>query len=458
MNDALSYANTHFDQFVADLHDYLRFPSVSTNPSHRDDVARCAEWLAAHLRAKGMDSVETVPTDGHPVVVAELIHDEKAPTVLAYGHYDVQPPEPLELWQSPPFEPEVRDGNVYARGAVDDKGQSMMIIKAVESLVKSGAMAGVNVKFVLEGEEEIGSPSLEPFFKEHRERLRADIALVCDTSMPGENIPALTASLRGMAYTSFSIARKGSDVHSGHYGGAISNVMHVLARMIAGLHDENGRIAVPGFYDDVVPVDDALRKELAALPFDERAYLEPTGLPATTPEKGYTALESSTLRPSMDVNGMWGGYSGKGGKTIIPASAGAKISARLVANQDPVDIRNKVVRYLESLTPPGYEITTEPVMLAHPVSIDRNHPATIAALDALSETCGRDAVIIRGGGSIPAVALMKQHLGIDSVMIGFGLESDNLHAPNERFGLDRYRRGIETLVRFFSKLPAQMAR
>lgn len=446
---ALSHAADNFDRFIADLHDYLRFPSISTIPESSDDVARCADWLVDHLLDIGITRAEAVKTAGHPIVLAELDVDKSAPTVLAYGHYDVQPPDPLELWKSPPFDPQVRDGRIYARGAVDDKGQSMMIFKAIESCLKSGDVPSVNIKLMLEGEEETGSPSFAPFLQEYRSRLSADVALVCDTGMPSEDVPALTGSLRGLTYLSIAIERDGTDLHSGHYGGGVTNVLHILADVIAGLHDRDGHITVPGFYDDVIPVDNDTRGEIAQQPFDERAYLAPTGLDRTSPEATYSVLESTTARPAIDVNGVWGGYSGRGGKTIIPARAGAKISARLVAAQDPADIEQKIKRHIEVQLPSGYTLTAERVGLAHPVSIDRKHPAMRVALDALTETCGHDAVIVRGGGSIPAVALMREHLGIDSVMVGFGLESDSVHAPNECFGLDRYRRGIDTLIRFF---------
>ncbi|SHK72587.1 dipeptidase [Rhodothermus profundi] len=447
-DQALSYVETHFARFVEELKELLRIPSISTDPAYAAEVRRAAEWLAAHFQALGFPKVEVFETEGHPIVYAEYMAGAARPTVLVYGHYDVQPPDPLELWTSPPFEPEVRDGMLYARGACDDKGQLFMHVKAAEAYLRTAGTLPVNLKFLLEGEEESGSAHLAPFIEAHRELLRADVVVISDTAMFAPGVPSITYGLRGLAYVEVELTGPARDLHSGVYGGAVENPINVLARLIAGLHDENHRITIPGFYDAVRPLTEEERRTFRALPFDEEAWKAEIGVSAVRTEQGYTVLEAITARPTLDVNGIWGGYQGRGAKTVLPARAGAKISMRLVPDQDPEDILEKTRRYFEEHTPPTCQLRFTALHGAQPVLVDTRHPAMQAAAEAMARVFGRRPYFTREGGSIPVVADFKRLLGLDSVLMGFGLNSDAIHSPDEHFGLDRFRQGIDSILHF----------
>lgn len=451
MQDALAYADAHFDQFVAELEDLLRIPSISTDPAYAGEVRRCAAWLVDHLKALGFQRAEAIKTPGHPIVYAEHIVDDSLPTVLIYGHYDVQPPDPLELWESPPFEPVRKNGTLYARGACDDKGQVFMHLKAAEAYLKAEGQMPVNVKYLLEGEEESGSVSLPGFIDAHKDLLKADVVLISDTGMFAPGVPSITYGLRGLAYVEVTLTGPNRDLHSGMYGGAIENPINALARLIAGLHDADHRVTIDGFYDNVVPLTDAERETFAALPFDEARWAGEVGVRTTKTERGYTALEGTTARPTLDVNGIWGGYTGKGAKTVLPSKASAKISMRLVPNQTPDEITEKIRAYFEANTPPTMTLTFTDLHGGHGVLVDTNSPAMAAAAKAVEGVYGRAPFFTRSGGSIPVVADFKKRLGLDSVLMGFGLDTDAIHSPNEHFGLDRFKEGIQAAIRFLAE-------
>ncbi len=448
MEQALRYVETRFEDFLQELMEFLRIPSISTDPAYTESVREAAEWLAENMRRAGMEKVEVFPTSGHPIVYAEHVEDASLPTVLVYGHYDVQPPDPLELWESPPFEPVIREGQIYARGASDDKGQLFMHVKAVEAYLKGAGRMPVNIKFLVEGEEESGSENLVPFIEHHRELLQADTVLISDTAMLDEDKPSITYALRGMTYTQVEIQGPARDLHSGVYGGAVDNPIHILARLIAGLHDEKHQITIPGFYDDVRELTEEERALLRAIPFDEEAWKASIGVGDVRTEEGYSILEATTARPALDVNGIWGGYQGEGAKTVIPARAGAKISMRLVADQDPEDIAEKARKYFEMHMPPTATFTFTYIHGGYPVTVDIHSPAMQAAAEALEAVYGKKPYFTREGGSIPVVADFKRILGLESVLMGFGLNSDAIHSPNEHFGIGRFRKGIETSIHF----------
>ena len=444
----LSYAARHFDRFVSQLEEFLRIPSISTDPDHAADVRRAAAWLIADLLAIGVTRAELGETDGHPIVFAEHIVDPALPTVLVYGHYDVQPPDPLELWKSPPFQPTLRNGHLYARGASDDKGQVFMHVKAIESYLASGTPLPVNVKLLIEGEEETGSNNLAPFIRKNSDRLRADVAVISDTAMFAEGVPSITTGLRGLAYVQVEITGPNRDLHSGVYGGAVENPVSVLAGLIAGLHDENQRVTLPGFYDDVVPLSDEELRAFDAMPFDDAAWMESIGVKAVHTDRGLPIHQAVTAHPALDVNGIWGGYSGKGAKTVLPSRAGAKISARLVPNQKSERISEMLRMHFEQNAPPSVSVQFTKMYGAKPSVVDVKQPAIQAAAAAVEATTGKKPLFTREGGSIPVVADLKELLGVDTVLMGFGLNSDAIHSPNERFGLNRFRMGIDSIIRF----------
>ncbi|MCS7082937.1 MAG: dipeptidase [Bacteroidota bacterium] len=448
-----TYVEAHWERFLEELKDLLRIPSVSADPAHRADVARAAQWLADHLRGLGLEA-EVLPTDGHPIVYAEWLGAPDAPTVLCYGHYDVQPPDPLELWESPPFEPTIRDGKLYARGASDDKGQAFLHLKALEAYLRAEGRPPVNVKFLLEGEEEVGSAHLAPFIERHRDRLRADVVLISDTAMFGPEEPSITYALRGLCYLEVELEGPNRDLHSGVYGGSVDNPALILARILAALHDAYGRITVPGFYDRVRPLEESERRLLAELPFDEAAYRRDLGLEALWGELGYTPLERATARPALDVNGLWSGYQGPGAKTVLPAQAGAKLSARLVPDQRAQEIAELIEAHLKRLCPPTARIRVRRLHGAEPVLVPLDHPALQAAARACERVFGRKPYFTREGGSIPVVALFDRLLGLKSVLLGFGLSSDAIHSPNEHFRLENFRKGIHTVAAFWRELAA----
>jgi len=442
------YVFANKGRFLDELFELLRFPSVSADPKHKDDMLKTAEFVAQKLRDAGADAVEVCPTAGYPIVYGEKTVDPALPTVLVYGHYDVQPADPLELWDTPPFEPTVRDGKIYARGAADDKGQFYMHVKAFEYMVRHNALS-CNIKFMIEGEEEVGSANLGTFVKQNRERLRNDVVLISDTSMISLEQPSLETGLRGLSYVEVEVAGSNRDLHSGVYGGAVPNPANVLAKMIASLHDEHNRIAIPGFYDDVAELSAEERAELNKAPFDLEAYKRDLGIADVWGESGYTSIERTGIRPTLDVNGIWAGYTGEGAKTVLPAKASAKISMRLVPNQRSEKITQLFKAHFEAIAPSCVRVTVTPHHGGEPVVTPTDSPAYRAAEKALEETFGKKPVPTRGGGSIPIVALFEQELGAKTVLLGFGLDSDNLHSPNEKYGIENYLMGIETIPSFF---------
>lgn len=448
------YQSANKDRFLEELLDLLRIASVSARSEHKEDLKRCAEAVKQRLLEAGADKAEVFPTDGHPVVYAEKIIDKNKPTVLVYGHYDVQPADPLELWHSGPFDPVIKDGKIYARGACDDKGQVYMHVKALETMVKTNSLP-INIKFIIEGEEEVGSPNLGPFIKSHKELLKADVILISDTSMISLDTPSIDTGLRGLSYIELEVTGPNRDLHSGVYGGAVANPLTMLAKMIASCHDENNHITIPGFYDDVVELSDKERKLLAEAPFDKDDYKKDLGIKKLWGEKGYTTHERTGIRPTLEVNGMWGGYIGEGGKTVLPSKAYAKISARLVPNQSSDKIAKKLIKYFESIAPEGVTVTAKEHHGGEPYMTPLDSAAYKAAAKAMKTTLGKEPIPVRGGGSIPICALFEKELGIKIVFMGFGLDSDNLHSPNEKFNIENYYKGIETIP-YFHQYFAEM--
>jgi acetylornithine deacetylase/succinyl-diaminopimelate desuccinylase-like protein len=451
LKEALHYAQDNKGKFLDSFKEILAVPSVSTDPAHAADIRKAADWLAARLRSLGMQKVQIFPTARHPVVYGEWLQVPNAPVVLIYGHYDVQPADPLELWTTAPFAPEVRGENIFARGASDMKGQDVVVLSAIESLVKTGGIP-VNIKWLFEGEEEIGSPNLPAFITEHKDLLASDFALNPDAGMIGKDYPTLTYALRGLAYFELRVFGPSQDLHSGIYGGVVHNPANALAEMIAGMHDAQGRITLPGFYDRVQKLSEADRDELARLPIDDSHFLEITGVPALYGEAGFTANERTGARPTLDVNGLLSGFTGEGSKTVIPAWAMAKISMRLVPDQDPKEVHQQLLKYMEAHAPKDvrWEVT---VMAGGPASIsDRNNVGVKAMGKALETVWGTPPYFRREGGSIPVVKDMQSLLGIESVVSGFGLPDDNVHAPNEKMHLPTWYRGIDTVIHFFTNL------
>jgi len=453
MSTVQKYIDENIKDFENELFDLLRIPSVSTDSNHKEDVKKAASFLINQLEVIGLDNITLHETKGHPIITAEkLPHDDK-PTVLIYGHYDVQPSDPDDLWKTPPFEPTVIDGRVYARGASDDKGQSFTHIKSVQSYLKTGTPLPVNVKFILEGEEEIGSPNLIPFIKENKDLLSCDMVLISDTAMFGENQPSITYGLRGLAYMEVHVTGPNRDLHSGLFGGAVENPANALCEMIAKLINENGKIQVEGFYDDVEPLTPEMREAYKALPFDEEKYKKSLELKAVHGEKGYSTLERASARPSLDVNGMWSGYQGEGAKTVLPAKAGAKVSMRLVPDQDPDKIAKLFTKHIKSISPGTVDVEVVEHHGGHPVVIDLDYYGLKAAAKAFEDVYEKEVLFTREGGSIPIVADFKKVLGVNSILMGFGLTKDALHSPNESFSLKDFHRGIKTSARFFEVLP-----
>lgn len=445
MSDALQeYIEANRDRFLDELKEYLRIPSISTDSSRAVDVAECARWLEDHLKGIGVKDVEVEKTDGHPIVYAEHCEKPGAPTVLIYGHYDVQPPDPVELWDSPPFEPEVRDGKIFARGATDDKGQLFAHLKGIEAHLAVHGELPVNLKLLIEGEEEVGSPNLDPWVSANVERLRADAVVISDSSMFARGLPTVTYGLRGLTYFEVTVTGPDHDLHSGLYGGAIANPINVLAELISKLHDDEGRVAIPGFYEQVRELSEEERAEFAGLPFDEEGFRDEAGAPALHGEAGYTTLERRWGRPTLDCNGIWGGFTGEGAKTVLPSRATAKISCRLVPDQHPEKIVELAQAYLQQIAPESVTLEFETHHGGKPVIVDRDSPFVQAAMRASERAWGERAVFTRGGGSIPVVATFSEVLGVPTVLLGFGLNDDRLHSPNEKFDLENYFKGIET--------------
>lgn len=442
------HIEAHKGRFLDELLDLLRIPSVSADPKYKADVARCADVVKRRMQEAGLDQVEVCPTAGNPIVYGEKIIGPGKPTVLVYGHYDVQPADPLELWTSPPFEPVVKDGLIYARGSADDKGQFYMHVKAVEAMLKTGALA-CNVKMMIEGEEEVGSTNLGHFVKANKARLAADVVLISDTSMIANDVPSINTGLRGLSYLEVEVTGPDRDLHSGVYGGAVANPINALCEMIAGLHDRDRRITIPGFYDAVKELGAAERKALAEAPFNEQAYMKDLGIPAVRGEKGYTTPERASIRPTLDVNGIWGGYIGEGAKTVLPSKASAKISMRLVPDQKSDAITRLFQQHFTSIAPAGVTVKVTPHHGGEAAVTPIDSAAYLAASKAMEETFGKKPIPTRGGGSIPIVALFEQELGLKTILFGFGLDSDNIHSPDEHYGVFNYMAGIRTIPKFF---------
>jgi acetylornithine deacetylase/succinyl-diaminopimelate desuccinylase-like protein len=456
--DLDEYCAANQPRFVTELVEFLRIPSISAQPTHTADVRRNAEHLAGAAREAGLTTVEVVETQGHPAVYAERIVDPALPTVLVYGHHDVQPVDPLDEWVSPPFEPQVRDGRLYARGAVDDKGQVYMHLKAIEAHLRTRGELPVNLRLIVEGEEEIGSVHFDELVDSLRERLVADVAVVSDTGIFARGVPSLTVGLRGLCGVEVYVRGPSLDLHSGVFGGAVQNPVEALARMLASLKDPaTGRVTVPGFYDDVVPPTAEERAGYASLPFSEDDFRAAAGgITETVGEEGWTILERRWVRPTLEINGIWGGYQGEGSKTIIPAQAGAKISCRLVPAQKPEVVSELVASALRAAAPPG--VTVEVVVKhgGNPVVTPADHPAVRAASRAMAAVFGKDPVVIREGGSIPPVELFQRVLGIQSVLVGVGLPDDQIHAPNEKFDLDHYAMGVRVLAHLWDEIAEEL--
>lgn len=451
MDDIEQYLKQHREAFEDDLCDLLRIPSVSADSRHRDDMRHAAKWVFGQFESLGIPA-EIVETAGHPIVYAESPPVDGAPTVLVYGHYDVQPPDPLNEWISPPFEPTKRDGNVYARGATDDKGQMLTHVKSAQAVLATAGKLPVQIKYVIEGEEEVGSANIEQFLEDRREQLACDVIVISDTSQFGPGRPAITYGLRGIAYYELRLTGPKQDLHSGTFGGAVTNPLNTAAKMLSALTDGNGRIQVPGFYDEVVELTDAERAQFNALSFDEPSFMKQIGVEGVSGEAGFTTLERRWARPTCDVHGFWGGYSGEGAKTVLPCRAGAKFSFRLVPNQDPKKITESLEQMLRSLCPPGIKLELIDLHGAPGVLVSLDNPFMSAAAKAIERGFGTAPVFIREGGSIPIVNAFKKKLGADTLLLGWGLDDDNTHSPNEKFCLADFHRGIKASAALWDEL------
>ncbi len=443
----INFIESNKDRFLEELLELLKIPSVSADSNYTGDVRKAAEFLIQ--RFEELDThAELCETDGHPIVYAEKIIDPSLPTVLVYGHYDVQPADPLELWDSPPFEPVIKNERIYARGACDDKGQAYMHVKAYEALLKTDSLP-CNVKFMIEGEEEVGSANLDRFVADNKEKLKADVILISDTSIINNDTPSITVGLRGLSYLQVEVTGPNRDLHSGTYGGAVGNPINVLSKMIASLHDDSGRITIPGFYDKVEELSKEYREAMNRAPFDMEAYKAHLDIDAVQGEDGYTTLERIGIRPTLDVNGMWGGYTGEGAKTVLPSKAYAKISMRLVPHQDSQEITDMFISHMKSIAPPSVNVEVTPFHGGEPSVIPTDSVGYKAAAKAMEKSWGKTPIPTRDGGSIPIVALFQKELGLDSILMGFGLNEDAIHSPNESYGLFNYYRGIETISYFY---------
>jgi acetylornithine deacetylase/succinyl-diaminopimelate desuccinylase-like protein len=447
------YQDKNQQRFLDEMLELLRIPSISAKTERKEDMRRCAEMVKQRLLDSGADKAEVMETEGHPVVFGEKIVDPSKPTVLVYGHYDVQPPEPLELWHSGPFEPVIKDGKVFARGSADDKGQFYMHVKAMEIMHKTNSME-TNIKFLIEGEEEVGSPNLAKFVSDNKGLLKADVILISDSALLSMDTPTLDVGMRGLSYIEVEVTGPNRDLHSGTYGGAVANPITMLCKMIASCHDENNHITIPGFYDDVAVPTPEERDLLARAPFDEKEYKEELGVKEVWGEKGYTVNERTGIRPTLEVNGIWGGYIGEGAKTVLPSKAFAKISCRLVPNQSTDKITKILIDHFTKIAPPGVEVKAELHHGGEPYVTPIESKGYQAASKAIVTTFGKEPIPVRGGGSIPICTILEKELGIKIVFMGFGLDNDNLHSPNEKFNLENYFKGIETIP-YFHKYYAQ---
>ena len=448
MEQTLEFIKTNEKRFLDELFDLLRIPSISADSKHQKDMMRTAEFIKEKLIAAGADKVEICPTAGHPIVYGEKIIDPKLPTVIVYGHYDVQPVDPLNLWHSPPFEPVVKDGKIFARGSCDDKGQVYMHIKAFESMMQTKSLA-CNVRFMIEGEEEVGSSHLGAWIRENKGRLKGDVILISDTSIIANDVPSIDVGLRGLSYLEVEVTGPNRDLHSGVYGGAVGNPIQVLCEMITSMKDKNNHITIPGFYNDVVELTKEERDELNRSPFDEDEYKKDLGVDQLVGETDFTSLERTGIRPTFELNGIWGGYTGEGAKTVLPSKAFAKISMRLVPNQKSEKITELFTKHFTSIAPKSVKVKVMPHHGGEPVVTPTDSVAFKAASKALEKTFGKKPIPTRGGGSIPIVALFEKELGLKTVLMGFGLDSDNIHSPNEHYGIFNFMKGIETITLFF---------
>jgi acetylornithine deacetylase/succinyl-diaminopimelate desuccinylase-like protein len=456
MQKTQSYIQDNKDRFLEELFELIRIPSISADPEYAGDVQKTAEAVAESLRKAGADTVKIHPTEGHPIVYAEKTIDPSKPTVLVYGHYDVQPPDPMDLWETPPFEPTIRktanhpDGAIFARGSCDDKGQMFMHVKAFEAMLANDELP-CNVKFMVEGEEEVGSANLGAFLEKNKDTLTADVILVSDTSIISNDVPSITTGLRGLSYVEVEVTGPNRDLHSGVYGGAVANPINVLCDMITSLQDGDHHITIPGFYDDVIIVSDGERTEMNKAPFDLEAYKKDLGIKDIQGEKGYTTLERTSIRPTLDVNGIWGGYTGEGAKTVLPSKAYAKISMRLVPNQNAEKISDLFAKHFKSIAPDSVQVEVHYHHGGAPAVTPTDTPEYLAAHKAMEKTFGKAPLPLRSGGSIPIIALFESILGIKTVLLGFGLDSDSIHSPNEHYGLFNFYKGIETIPYFYQE-------
>jgi len=444
--------NDNESRYLEELKEFVRIPSVSADPDRKKEVLSCAAWVRDQLERIGLDNSEVMETDGHPAVYAESVRDESKPTALIYGHYDVQPEDPVELWDSPPFEPTLRNGGLYGRGTVDDKGQIFLHMKAVEALMQSEGSLPINIKFIIEGEEEIGSPNLVPLIKNNVEKLRADLVLISDSHMFAKGMPSICYGLRGLVYFELTVEGTKSDLHSGTFGGAVINPANALAVIISKLKDEDGKIQIPGIYDEVLELTDAEKEEFRKLPYDDEKYREALGAPALFGEKGYSTLERTWARPTLDVNGIISGYTGEGAKTVIPAKASAKISIRLVPNQEPSKIEELFKSYIDEISPDAVKVTVESLHSGMPYISPADNPVFDTVREALKKGFGADAVLMREGGSIPIVTDFAEILNTPVILIGFGLPDENAHAPNEWIDLENFQKGILSMAYLYQGL------
>ena len=454
MEATQKYITENKQRFVDELIDLLKIPSISANPDYSNDVNKTAEMVAARLKDAGAENIEVCQTAGYPIVYGDKMIDSSLPTILVYGHYDVQPADPIDLWESPAFEPVIKkteihpEGAIFARGACDDKGQMYMHVKAFEAMMNANELP-CNVKFMIEGEEEVGSENLGIFVQNNHARLKADVILVSDTGMLANDVPSITTGLRGLSYVEVEVTGPNRDLHSGLYGGCVANPINILAKMIASLHDENNKITIPGFYDKVIDLTDAERAEMAKAPFSKETYCKALDIAEVIGEAGYSTMERGSIRPTLDVNGIWGGYIGEGAKTVIPSQAFAKISMRLVPDQDPGEITNLFLKHFESIAPAGTKVKVTPHHGGEPAVTPIDSVGYTAASIAYEKTFGKKPIPVRSGGSIPIVAMFEKELGLKSILMGFGLDSDAIHSPNEHFGLFNFYKGIETIPHFY---------
>jgi acetylornithine deacetylase/succinyl-diaminopimelate desuccinylase-like protein len=454
MDNVIDFINVNRDRYLEELKGFLAIPSISALPEHAADVTRCAEWCADEMRRIGLQNVRLIETPGNPVVYGDWLGALGAPTILFYGHYDVQPVDPLNLWESPPFEATIRDGEMYARGSADDKGQVFMHFKAVEAHMKQGGRLPVNIKFILEGEEEVGSAHLDDFIRAHKSELAADVVVISDSPMFARGVPSICYGLRGLVYFQVDLRGSSTDLHSGSFGGAVANPAFVLAQMLAQMKDRGGRIKIPGFYDDVVPLQEAERQAWASLPFVEKQYRKDFGIPKVFGESGYTTLERTWARPTFEINGLLSGFTGEGAKTVLPAVAMAKVSMRLVANQDPDKIANQFEEYVRKLAPKTVELKVTRMHGGKPWMTAYDNPFVQAAGRAIEKGFGRAPVYTREGGSIPVVSTFQEELGLPSVLFGVGLPDENAHAPNEKLDVGNFHNGIIASAILYQEVAA----